>query len=220
MRTLFILFLLIFTNSYSQDENLAKTYFNSGEFEKALLEYQKLYNRSPSNPNYIIQIVVMHQQLEQYNEAETFLKQLMNRTKYPVLFIELGYNYQLKNDTKNAKANYQKAIKSIDSNPTYVFSVARGFQKHALLNEAVVAYEKAMQLKPEYNFSLQLAQLYGEQGNIEKMFTGYLNFAETNPASVNIIKRYINDFISENSANENNIISVSYTHLTLPTIQL
>ena len=206
MRILFILCLIAIAHSFGQNENLAKNYFDSGDFEKALLEYKKLYARSPSNPNYITQIVVMHQQLEQYDQAETFLKQIVDRIKYPTLFIELGYNYQLKNDTENANANYQKAIKSIEVNPSYVFSVTRSFQKHSLLDEAIIAYEKAMLLNSEYNFSLQLAQLYGEQGHIENMFTGYVNFAERNPASVNIIKRYINDFISENSTNENNII--------------
>jgi tetratricopeptide (TPR) repeat protein len=87
-----------------------------------------------------------------------------------------------------------------------VFSVARSFQGHSLLNDAIIAYEKAMILKPDYNFNLQLAQLYGEQGDIEKMFTSYVDFAESNPISLGNIKRAINDFISENSENENNVI--------------
>ena len=69
-----------------------------------------------------------------------------------------------------------------------------------------MAYEKAMVLKPDYNFNLQLAQLYGEQGNIEKMFTGYIDFVQTSPFNIGNIKRAISDFISEDSENENNII--------------
>tara|TARA_R110002049_G_scaffold221639_1_gene393080 strand:- start:3207 stop:4982 length:1776 start_codon:yes stop_codon:yes gene_type:complete len=206
MRILFILFFFIAANSFSQDDILAKEYFTNGDFKKALFEYKKLYAKSPSNPNYIMHIVETHQQLEQYDEAETFLVKLMERFKYPGFFVELGYNYQLKNDVEKAHLNYKKAIASIDINPSYVFAVTRSFQNHSLLNEAIIAYEKAMQLKPDYNFNLQLAQLYGEQGDIEKMFTGYINFVESNPVSLTTIKRYISDFISENSANENNIL--------------
>lgn len=206
MRFLFVLFLLITINAFAQDDILAKEYFKNGDFEKALFEYKKLYSKSPSNLSYIDQIVTTHQQLEQYDEAEAFLTKLMERVNYPSFLVELGYNFQLKNDIEKANLNYNKAIASINVNPSNVFAVARSFQNHSLLDEAVIAYEKGMQLKPDYNFNLQLAQLYGEKGDIEKMFTGYINFAESNPASLVTIKRYINDFISENSASENNVI--------------
>ena len=38
---------------FSQGDILAKEYFKNGEYEKALLEYKKLYARSPSNITYI-----------------------------------------------------------------------------------------------------------------------------------------------------------------------
>ncbi|GAA3594800.1 tetratricopeptide repeat protein [Flavivirga amylovorans] len=191
---------------FSQNDILAKEYFKKGDFEKALYEYKKLYAKSPSNINYINQVVLTHQQLEQYDEVETFLLKLMERINYPAFLVELGYNYQLKNDFENATINYNKAIATIDVRASHVFSVARSFQSHALLNEAVISYEKAMLLNPDFNFNLQLAKIYGEQGNIEKMFNSYIHFAEANPVSLNNIKRAISDFISENSASENNII--------------
>ncbi|TGV01772.1 tetratricopeptide repeat protein [Flavivirga rizhaonensis] len=206
MRYIYTLFLLVCTITFSQNDILAKEYFKKGDFEKALYEYKKLYAKSPSNINYINQIVITHQQLEQYDEVEIFLLKLMERINYPAFLVELGYNYQLKNDLENATINYNKAIAAIDERASNVFSVARSFQSHTLLNEAVVSYEKAMLLNPDFNFNLQLAKIYGEQGNIEKMFNSYIHFAESNPVSLNNIKRAISDFISENSANENNII--------------
>lgn len=191
---------------YAQDDTFARDYFKSGDFEKALHEYKKLYAQSPSNINYIFQIVSTYQQLEQYNEAESFLKTLMQRVNYPAFIVELGFNYQLKNDMQNANAYYTKALEKIDENPSNVFAIVRSFQSHALLNEAIVAYEKAAALNPDYNFNLQLAQLYGEQGNIEKMFVSYIDFAEANPIALSNIQRAITDFISEDGMQENNIL--------------
>ncbi len=191
--------------TFSQNNILAKEYFKKGDYTKALYEYKKLYAKSPSNINYINQIVNTHQQLEQYDEAEAFLLKLLERVKYPAYLVELGYNYQLKDDIANATINYKKAIASIAERASHVFSVARSFQSHGLINEAVVSYEKAMGLNPDFNFDLQLAKLYGEQGNIEKMFSSYIQFAESNSSSINNVKRAISDFISENSDNENNI---------------
>ena len=120
--------------------------------------------------------------------------------------MELGYNFQLKNDLLKANENYQKAIATIDEKASHVFAVARSFQKHSLLDEAIVSYEKAAVLNPEFNFNVQLAQIYGEQGNIEKMLNSYINFAESNPVVIRDVKRAINDFITEDSTNENNIL--------------
>mgnify|MGYP003664863549 CR=1 FL=1 len=206
MRFLFILFLLISTHTFSQEDILAQEYFKNGDFEKALHEYQKLYAKSPNNINYINELVNTHQQLEQYDAAETFLLRLMEKINYPAFYVELGYNYQLKNDSQKANDYYVKAIASLDENVNNVFSVARNFQSHSLLNEAITTYEKGMLLKPQLNFNLQLAQIYGEQGDVEKMFESYITFIETNPGALNTIKRTINDFISEDGTQENNVL--------------
>lgn len=206
MRVILIFFLLISSTLSSQGDIIAKEYFKKGEYEKALVEYKKLYARSPSNMTYINQIVSTYEQLEQYDEAEKFLKALIDRFEYPAFFVELGYNFQLKNDLDSAKINYQKALSSIDDKVTNVFMVASAFQNHSLLEEASIAYEKAMLINPDFNFNVQLAQIYGEQGLVEKMFISYVNYAEINPLVLSDVKRAVNDFISEDSNSENNVI--------------
>ena len=206
MRLLVLIFIFICANMNAQDDIFAKDYFENGEYEKALIQYKKLYEKSPNNINYINKVVESYQQLEQYKETEQFLLNLLERIKFPAFYIELGYNYQLQNDLVTANDYYSKALASIDINPNNVFSVARGFQSHTLLNEALLAYEKAMLLKPDLNFKLQMAQIYGEQGDVEKMLISYIDFAEANEVALNNIKRAINDFITDDSLNENNIL--------------
>lgn len=206
MRLLFIFCLLFSSQIFSQEDSIARDYFDNGDFEKALYEYKELYTKAPSNLTYISQIVSAHQQLEQYAEAEAFLLKLLERVNYPAFLVELGYNYQLQNKLDKANTAYNKALASVNDKPSNVFSVAKSFQTHVLLNEAIAAYENAMTLNSEFNFKLQLAQLYGEQGNIEKMFTNYIDFAEANPVALGTIKKAINEFISENSETENNLL--------------
>ncbi|WP_242203064.1 tetratricopeptide repeat protein [Aestuariivivens insulae] len=206
MRFIFIICFLYTIAGVAQNDAIAKDYYSKGEFEKALVEYKRLYAQSPSNINYINKIVSTHQQLEQYDDAETFLLKIMERINYPAFFVELGYNFQLKNDLDKANSYYNKALASIEENPNHVFGIARMFQSHTLLDQAIEAYNKATLIKPEFNFDLQLAQLYGEQGNVEKMFTSYIDFIAANPIALTNIKRAINDFITEDSTNENNIL--------------
>jgi tetratricopeptide (TPR) repeat protein len=206
MRYLLILCLLVSGILYSQNPTLADDYFEKGEYKKALIEYQKLHAESTSNITYINKIISTHQQLEQYDEAEGFIVKLMERINYPAFLVELGYNYQLNNNPDKASEYYQLAISKIDEKASHVFGISRSFQNHALLDQAVIAFEKAANLNPNYNFSVQLAQIYGEQGNMEKMFHSYINFAESNPRVIRDVKRALNDFITEDSSNENNIL--------------
>lgn len=202
----FLCFLLSF-NAFSQEDLEAKEYYKNGEFEKALLSYQKLYKKNP-NSNYFIQLIKSHQQLEHYNTVENLLQERLTKVKDPRLFVELGYNFKLKNDTISANVNFNKAIDFINQNPNYAYTIGRTFEDHSLLEQAIQVYEKGLELSPNPNFKLQLARIYGEQGHIEKMFKSYLEFVEINENEtyINSIKRAFNEFISENSENENNIM--------------
>ncbi len=191
---------------FSQEDIVAAEYYKNGDFEKALLSYKKLYNKSPNNNTYLLQLVKSLQQLEKYQEAETLLLEQISRVNYPPLLIELGYNYQLQNNIINAETYYESALKTIDQNPNFVFVVGKAFEDRSLLDQAITAYEKAMVLKPDLNFNVQLARIYGDQGNVEKMFESYLNFVELNDSYINTIKRAFSEFISENSDNKNNVM--------------
>ena len=206
MRFLVLLFLLFSFSSFSQDDILAKEYYNSGEFEKALSYYEDLYKKTPNNNSYLVSLVKTHQQLEQLDSAENLLIEQIKRIRYPALYVELGYNYQLKNNTELANINFNKAIAYIDENVNFAFTVGRYFEDRSLLDQAIITYEKAMLIKPSLNFNSQLARIYGEQGNVEKMFESYLNFIDHNDTYINTIKRAFNEFITEDSENENNLM--------------
>ena len=150
---LLICFFLITSLTFSQSEQEALNYFNNGEFEKALISYQKLYDANKSNSNYLLKIIEIHQQLEQYNLAEELLLFQINRTSNPEFLVELGYNFQLKKEQEKANENYNQAVFKIDENPIYGFNVARRFEKHALIDYAATVYERAMELRPETNFN-------------------------------------------------------------------
>jgi len=206
MRLLTIIFCLFISVSFAQTEEIAKDYFIRGEFEKALTTYQKLHKKNRRSFKYISRLAEIHQQLEDYASAEALLLKSLEFTKQPMILVELGYNYSLKHDEITADKYYKEAINKIKTNPNYAYSIAQQFEKRALLYQAVIVYETAMQQNPKLNFNIQLARIYGEQGNVEKMFNGYMNFIHINRSYTNNAKRAISGFISEDGQNENNIM--------------
>ncbi|NDV42524.1 tetratricopeptide repeat protein [Muricauda sp. 40Bstr401] len=200
-------FLLFQATALAQEDFLAKQYFNDGDYEKAVVFYEKLAASNPRRTDYSEALVACYQQLERYTEAETFLlEKLQDPYAFPTFFIELGYNYTLQDQSENATEYYDKAIQKIDENPNYGYSVGYRFQKYALLDYAIKAYTRAMELKPDLNYDFQLARIYGEQGDIEKMYQSYLNLIWEGKTSRSNVLRNIEDFISEDPANENNVL--------------
>ncbi len=208
MRTLLSIFLLfIVTIGYSQSDALAKNYFEQGEFEKALHLYEKLSKQNPYRLDYFMGLVKSNQQLENFSETERLLKEKLGDARnYPQLYVELGHNYSLQNKTELATESYNKAIQSIETNPNFGYNIGNTFEQYSLLDEAIAAYRKAMELNDRMDFSLQLAQIYGEQGNLEKMFESYLDIVEKNKSFRSTAQRYFSLYVSEDPSNEANVI--------------
>ncbi len=202
-----ILFLISATIVYSQNDLLAKNYFEQGEYEKALVIYIKLHNKYPNRLNFFTDLVAIHQQLENFKDAEKLLlKRVNSRLVIPRLYVELGHNYSLQEKDSLANLNYNKAIEKLDFKINYASNIGATFEKYSLLEYAVLTYETAMKINPEKDFNYQLARLYGEQGAIEKMFSKYLDLIKKNNAYRNIAQRNFSLYITEDPSNEANIL--------------
>ena len=198
-------FLLLINFGIAQNsEVLADSYYKKGEFKKALVIYENLNKEKPYTHKYIYKLVETHQQLEQFDQAENILIQRLAKRQTPTLIVELGYNFQLKDSLDRAKKLYNEAISFVDQNPNHIYSIAKKFEDHSLLDQAIEVYGKGKLLTPDKNYSIQLARIYGDQGNIEKMFENYIDYIAYRPNYLNNIKRAVSDFISENKSNENN----------------
>lgn len=199
--------ILVQSLSYAQEDFLAKQYFTDGDYEKAVVFYEKLVEKNPRRTDYAEGLVACYQQLELYEDAEIFLLQKIKDTyAFPTFFIELGYNYTLQDQAERATAYYDQAIQKIEENPNFGYSVGYRFQKYALLEYAIKAYTRAMALKPDLNYDFQLARIYGEQGNIEAMYRSYLNLIWEGRTSRTNVLRNIDDFISEDPSDANNVL--------------
>lgn len=202
---LFIFLFLCGPLVFGQSEQLARNYFEQGEYEKALRHYEKLVEGNPGNTDLFFGLIATHQQLKQFAEAEKLLLEKLNSSaNMPTLLVELGQNYELQNNDAKAQRYYSEALSAIDSRPNFAFTIARSFEKYSLLDQAVLAYEAGMRLNPGANFSVHLARIYGEQGEIEKMFANYLDLLEKNPEFLPTLYRNFGLYITDDPQNEAN----------------
>lgn len=199
-----LLFIFSFAG-FSQNETLAKHYFDRGDFERALPIYKSLSENNPNNNNFFLGYIATLQQLENFEEAKKLLEDKLNNTQnHPLFLIELGRNYLIDNKPDEAQTYFKAAIAAIDVNPRITYTVANTFERHNLLDLAIEAYEKGMTLDPQQNFNHQLANIYGEQGKLDKMFESYLTLIETNPSFMVSAQRTFSRYVTEDPNNEAN----------------
>ncbi len=206
-RILIICFLLLSGWAFSQNEILAKQYFDKGEFEKAASLYTRLYQNQPRKFNYFENLVACYQQLEDYAKAESLLLEKVDRRVFPPqLLVEVGYNYLLQEKKQQADSFFEKALNKVVENPNYAYMIGNSFQKKSLLDQALKAYTIGMELNPRLNYNFQVARIYGELGDIAKMYDSYLSMLTINESYQGNVLRNIGQFVNEDPTNENNIL--------------
>jgi tetratricopeptide (TPR) repeat protein len=197
MKNFLLLIVLFFSLvSFSQNEQLAQFYYDKGDFEKAFVSYKELLDNLPSNPFYFQRKIDCMQQLLQFDQAEKEIQDRLSKFKQATLFVELGYNYQLKKNETKAKKYYDNAIEKVKINPNEVYGVANAFEKKVLLAYALQTYLVASQEVSTFDFKYQTALLYGQLGKTDEMIANFLDEAFENQESVGMIQNQLARYFS------------------------
>ncbi len=189
----------------AQSINIANNYYNNGEFDKALLTFQSIQQRNTKYPPAILGIARCYRQLGRFEDAVGTLKQ--GETLLPEninISAELGITHHLNKQETLAKNQFEKTFNLLQKNPNYASFLGQQFKDYNLLDQAIASYKIAMEHNPLYNYSYEIGQLYGQLGDLENMFSYYFDVMISKPNYTNIIKRRLDDFITEDSENKAN----------------
>ena len=86
MRLLFTSFLLFISFAVSgQKQELAQSYFRNGEYEKAILLYEPLFESNPIRQDYFKTLLTCYQQLEDYEKAQKLLETQLHQIPKPTI---------------------------------------------------------------------------------------------------------------------------------------
>jgi tetratricopeptide (TPR) repeat protein len=202
-----VLFFFFAIPLLGQQDFLAQQYYNDGDFDKAVTFYEKLVGSNPRRLDYADQLVRCYQQLEQYDKAISFLQDRIDSgTAHPTVYIDLGYTYDLMGMPEKRDEGYQKAMELLELNPDYGYVLGFKFQQYTLLDHALQAYRRSMELNPELDYNTQIARIYGEQGEVGKMYEAYMDLLSERESIKPNVLRVLQAFISPDPENENNLL--------------
>ena len=181
------------------DSKLAQQYFIDGEFEKAAVLYEKLYQANARNDYFFNRYVECLLSLEDFPTAEKAIKKELKKSPEKVqLYVSYGKIYERQFLDDKAKEQYEKAIKKLPADRFMVTKLANAFLNLTKYDLAVQTYEKGGKLLNDNEiFAYNLGDLYRRKGDEPKMIKNYLNSLTVNPGRANSLKTMFQRYLSE-----------------------
>jgi tetratricopeptide (TPR) repeat protein len=157
------------------DQEIASEYYSKKEYSKAVVYYQKLFNKTPSQLFYA-KLLNCFIELEEFKNAEKLVKrQIKNNSFDPSYNADLANLYKVSGKENDAKQTIDKAIKQLIPNQQVVNELAMAFMRYQELDAALATYLQGRKLlKGSYPFNFELAQLYNLKGDTEAMLEEYI----------------------------------------------
>jgi tetratricopeptide (TPR) repeat protein len=178
---LLLLVLLIFSvNTYfaqkGTDQRLAAQYYADQEYDKAVIYYEKLYNKT-HDQNFYSKLLNCFIELKEFKNGERLVKKRIKRFPFKLEFLaDLGHLYGINNDQGKANQANDRAIKQLSPDNEQIINLANSFLKYQEPELAIQTYLKGRKLlKGAYPFNTELAQVYNLQGDTEGMLNEYLD---------------------------------------------
>ncbi len=188
------------------DDQLAAHYYREGDYEKALLYYQKLYDARPSEDNYRYYLKCLLA-LEEYKPAEKLAK---NQAKYNARTlryqVDVGNVLRLAGEPSKSSKHFDKIIKELDrASVTQILDMGKAFSEISLEHRALEVYNRGRkQIGDSYPFHFQIASVLGQMGDVEGMINEYLDVLEVSPSYLQNVQNTLNRVIGFEETNAYN----------------
>jgi tetratricopeptide (TPR) repeat protein len=185
--TLFVLTNKLTAQPTSTNDQLALQYYNNKEYDKAIVYYEKLYDKNPySYYEYYLTCLL---KTDDKKKAEKVIKKQIKLLPESVsLYVDLGELYKLDNDLKKCEEQYQKAIKELPNDYNQIASLANAFKTVKQYDYAIQTFLKGAKYNNNsYPYFYEKAEIYKEKGDLKAMINEYLDaldFRESELVSV------------------------------------
>jgi tetratricopeptide (TPR) repeat protein len=195
-----ILLSIIFSISlFAQDPRLAQQYFQDGEYEKAAIVYEQLFEKDPRNDYYFDRYISCLTVAGDFANAEKAVKKQLRETPQEAkLYVTYGNILDLQFQPQAAQKQYEEAIKKISAERFSIHKVASAFLEINKYDFAIATYQRGGKLiNSPYEFSYNLAELYRRKGDASNMIEQYLNTIYDKPERLNTVKQLLQRYLEE-----------------------
>ncbi len=185
------------------DQQLAQHYYNNGEFDKALIYYEKLFDKTPSKINFSRYVECLTETGDAKKAEKTFKKQISrdrNNQEYRILFAKF---YEGQGEQDEASEIYSDLIENLQPISSEVVGLYNAFKAQNKSELAFETLEKGRKLlKKSYPLNYYFADYYGSVNEPEKMINEYVDLLDYHSSYLTNVQRVLSqqiDFAEEDS---------------------
>ena len=188
------------TNNQQTDSQLAMQYYRLGVYQKAADIFARLYQNGHSDFYYGYYLNSLLQ-IPDYEAAESLILAQMKFSRGNLKYnVDLGNLQELKGNPDKAKQIYHQTIKKLTASVSQINSLASAFiekRNYELAEEVYTTGRKLM--KNDYDFRIEMAQLYYYQRNYNKMIVEFLELLNVSDVYLQQVQNYFQQAIYNDS---------------------
>ena len=199
---LFVLTLQLSISSQEskQDIRIANNYFLSGDYEKAVMYFDKLSKEE----NTIIEIYNYYRlsliELNRFKDAEKLCKTRIKKSPENLaLNIDLGLVYSHWEKPQKKEQQFNKSVNLIQANTSYsqVSSLGLAFEKIGELDFAILVYNTGNKFNTSnpYAFHQKLAYIYNKKGETQNMINAFLDLIKYSEGFLSVVQSGLSNCI-------------------------
>lgn len=163
----------------STDEQLAFQYLSNKEYDKAIVYYEKFFNRKDGLSYYDPYLLCLTK-LGQFDKAEKMIKKVIKQRPANLNYLlDLGTLYIQNGNRSKGNSQYEQAIRQLQPDQKQIISLANSFVDLKEWDYAINVYERGRKLlQGFYPFYAEIADVYSKKGDVAGMVDQYLNLLE------------------------------------------
>lgn len=202
------------------DEQLALQYLQNKEYDKAVIYYEKFFEKINDISFYNSYLLCLTR-LKQFGKAEKVIKKMIKEYPYNLTYmVDLGVLYSDMGDKEKSRAEYEKAISHLgiakkqgEKNQylnvqQQIIDLANAFSEQQEWDYAIRTYVKGRKIMGNfYPFAIEIAELYEKKGDIPGMVNEYLSLLEYGDDQLQAVQNGLqHSFGEEKNEQKNEII--------------
>lgn len=202
MRLILFLFLTLGTLelvAQTTEEQLAAQFFGNKEFDKAADAYEKLLNKNPGSGYFYENLLQCYLNTGLYEDAEKLARKQQKRfPKNQYFKVDQGFVFASWKKQPEADKIWNKQIAELSGDPEQASELSSAFQKRSLTDWSILSLETARKkANSPFLFCLELARLYGDKRETQKMVNEYLNALQDRTNYLEDIQGYLQLYLEK-----------------------
>lgn len=185
---------------------LADTYLRAGKFEKAIQILESLYAQAPDNPSFYRKLKDAYESVKRYDDAVRLVNDRLDKRQSPQLLAEKARLLYRNEDDAAADSLWTAAIDQAPDQATTYRLVYQSLVDVRRFGRAIEVLQQARdRLKNASLFRIELAYLYGLDGQHRNAMREYVRLLNNSPSQFALVRNRVQSFVDQGEGVEASI---------------